>query len=309
MNNTAQSSAPREEALAEEVAAWFLRMQENNGSEEDRREFEAWLAASETHRTEYRQYEALWQSLDQLGSVPQQAARKKTGAMAGVVAALAVTLGAAQWYASLGDTISTDVGERRHVVLLDGTAVDLNTGSKIRVKMSEGLRKITLVRGEVLLDVARDARPFEVHAGEGVLRDIGTTFNVHSDEAKTNVAVLEGEVQVNLETNSPIHLRGGQQVDYEGKGHTAVSPARAADVTAWLNGRLIFRDTPLQEVIKQINRYHTRPIELADNTLGSLKVSGEFNSADRDGLLQALKILLSLNTTEHTGSTELFRQP
>jgi transmembrane sensor len=309
MNNITQSSAPQEDALAEEVAAWFLRMQERDCSEQDRNEFESWLAQSETHRAEYEQYQALWQSLDQLGSVPKRASRKKIGAVVSVFAALAVTLGAAQWYISLGETISTAVGERRHVVLADGTAVDLNTDSKIRVKMTEGLRKVTLVQGEVLLDVARNARPFEVHAGTGVLRDIGTKFNVIRDDAKTNVAVLEGEVQVSLDSEATINLRGGHQVDYAVNDMTAVSVVNPADVTAWLGGRLIFRDTPLLEVVKQINRYHTRPIELADEKLGNLKVSGEFNSADRDGLIQALKILLSLNSREHWWATELSSQP
>lgn len=310
MNRTAQSIPSQEDALAEEVAAWFLRMQESDCSEEDRRAFEAWLAQSATHRAEYEQYQALWQSLDQLGSVPKRASRKKAGAVVSIVAALAVTLGAAQWYLSLGETISTATGERRHVVLSDGTAVDLNTDSKIRVKMTEGLRRVTLVQGEVLLDVARNTRPFEVQAGEGVLRDIGTKFNVIRDAAKTNVAVLEGEVRVSMGNATTVNLHGGQQVDYAAHDLSAVSQVNPADVTAWLGGRLIFRDTPLQEVVKQINRYHSRPVELADAKLGSLKVSGEFNSNDRDGLLEALKMLLSLISTEHPGATELAsRQP
>lgn len=72
---------------------------------------------------------------------------------------------------------------------------------------------------------------------------------------------------------------------------------------------MVFRDTPLIEVIKQINRYHSRPVELADIQLGGLKVSGEFNSADRNGLLEALKMLLSLKSTEHIGATELSHLP
>jgi transmembrane sensor len=309
MNNSSSPSSPHSDLPAEAAAAWFLRMQEGDCSEADHRAFEEWLAASETHRSEYRQYEALWQNLDRLEGVSGQLPRKKISAAVGLVAAFAVTLFAVQWYLGLGETISTAVGERRHVVLADGTSVDMNTGSKIRVKMSDGLRRVTLVQGEVLLAVAHDARPFEVYAGEGVLRDIGTTFNVRSDDVMTNVTVLEGEVQVSLQTVPPLSLHAGQQVDYEAQGHGAVIPAGTADVTAWLNGRLIFRNAPLLEVVKQINRYHSRPVELADAKLGSLKVSGEFNSADRDGLLEALKILLSLTSTEHLGSTELASGP
>lgn len=307
MKNSLSSQA-EEDALAEEVAGWFLRMQEGDCSEDDRRAFEAWLAASDTHREEYRQYEALWNNLDQLGTVPVKKSRGKSGSILGALVGVAVAALAAQWYLSLGEVITTAVGERRHVVLVDGTAIDLNTDSKIRVKLEEGLRRITLESGEVLLQVARDTRPFEVHAGDGILRDIGTTFNVRREDETTNVAVLEGEVKVSLHNTSTVNLRGGQQVDYAAHSIFTVSQVDPADTTAWLNGRLIFRDTPLQEVVKQINRYHTRPIELANEKLGSLKVSGEFNSADRDGLLQALKILFPLKSTEHIGSTELSGQ-
>lgn len=308
MNHTAPSSPSQDDALAEEVAVWFLRMQEGGCGEDEHREFEAWLAESEAHRAEYRQYEVLWQNLDQLGSVPKQARRSRTGTAFAILAGMAVVLGVAQWYAGLGETISTAVGERRHVLLADGSAVDLNTDSRIRVRMTEGLRKVTLVQGEVLLHVARDARPFEVHAGEGVLRDIGTTFNVVRDDARTSVAVLDGEVQIDLESAAVVNLRGGQKVDYAERDLSAVSRVDPAEVTAWLNGRLIFHETPLYEVVRQINRYHSRPVELADSQLGSLKVSGEFNSADRDGLLQALEILFSLKSSEHLGSTRLARQ-
>lgn len=302
-----QTIPAQDDVLAEEVAGWFLRMHESDCSEQTRCEFEAWLAADETHYTEYQQYQALWQNLDQLGMVPQRGTRKKVGAVLGIIAGLTVSLCAAQWYAERGEVMVTALGEHRHVVLADGTSVDMNTDSEIRVNMTDGLRKITLEKGEVLLAVARDSRPFEVHAREAVLRDIGTVFNVRCDPDTTSVAVLEGEVKVNLKTEPAIHLHGGQQVSYEDQRHSAIAVVSTADATAWLNGRLIFRDTPLHEVVSQINRYHSHRIELADAKLGSLKVSGEFNSADRAGLIAALKILLSLKSAEHMGATELSR--
>ncbi|MBU1777828.1 MAG: FecR domain-containing protein, partial [Gammaproteobacteria bacterium] len=243
-------------------------------------------------------------NLDRLGNVPLHKSRSKRSIVAGLLVVVATGF-SAHWYTELGDAITTEIGERRHVVLVDGTALDLNTDSKVRVKMEDGLRRVTLVRGEVLLNVAKDARPFEVHAADGILRDIGTTFNVRSDGETTNVAVLEGEVQIKLSSAAPIHLRGGQQVDYQAAAISAIETVNTADVTAWLSGRLIFRDTPLQEVVRQLNRYHSRPVELAGAGLGNLKVSGEFNSADRAGLLEALKMLLSLESGERLGSTEL----
>lgn len=307
MNDLETPVDVRDDQLSEQVAAWYLRMQEKDCSAEERQAFEAWLAESETYRTEYQQYVALWQDLDQLGEVSKRPSRKKYRAMAVILAALAVTLGSVQWYIGLGETIVTAVGEHRRMVLADGTMLDMNTNSKLRVKITDELRKITLIRGEVQVNVAHDSRPFEVYAGAGRVRDIGTVFDVLRDADKTNVAVLEGEVNISLDGASAVTLHGRQQVAYTADGISPVTPVNPADVGAWLNGRLLFRDTPLADVVKQINRYHTHQVELADAELGSLKVSGEFNSADRDGLLSALKMLLTLRSSEHDGATELSR--
>ncbi|MDD2700998.1 MAG: FecR family protein [Sideroxydans sp.] len=297
----------QDDGPAEEAAAWFLRIQDGECSQQERQEFEAWLAKSETHREEYRKYEELWSNLDRLGDVPIRKPRSKTG-IAAVLFLLAAG-GLFNWYAGLGEAVVTGIGEHRHVVLSDGTTVDLNTDSKIRVKMEEGRRRITLLHGEAMFNIAKDPRPLEVHASDGILRDIGTVFNVRSDGGATRVAVLEGEVQVSLARTEPVHLRGGEQLDYRQGVVSAIVPANAAEVTAWLNGRLIFRDTPLREVVDQINRYHSRPIELRDDRLAGLRVSGEFNSNDREGLIDALKVLLALDSREHLGSTELLPHP
>jgi len=307
MNNLVAPADTHDDQLSEQVAAWFLRMQESDCSAEDHRVFEAWLAESEIHRTEYQQYVSLWQSLDQLGDVPQQASRKGHRTAVAIVALLAIMFGSVQWYRGLGETIVTAIGEHRHIVLADGTGLDLNTNSKVRVKFSEESRRITLIRGEAQVNVAHEPRPFELYAGAGMMRDIGTVFDVTHDQDNTAVAVLEGEVQVSLDGAPSVALHGGQQVVYTAHEILSVSPVNLANTRAWLNGRLVFRDTPLVEVIKQINRYHEHSVRLSDERLNGLKVSGEFNSADRDGLLNALKLLLALNSSEHDGVTELSR--
>lgn len=236
---------------------------------------------------------------------------RRNKARAGVVlAALVAIIGAMQWTTSREEIITTAMGQRQHIVLVDGTAVDMNTNTILRVAMYGYTRKIELEQGEALFNVAHSAlRPFEVHAGNGILRDIGTTFNVAREEEKITVAVLEGEVQVRLDnpaSTAAVTLHGGEQLAYSARDLSAISAVDTKTATAWREGRIIFHDTPLAAVIDQINRYHPRQIVLTDAGLNDLKVSGEFNTADREGLIRALKILFPLSSEEHGEVTTLF---
>jgi len=172
-------------------------------------------------------------------------------------------------------------------------------------------RRITIEQGEALFKMGDERfRPFIVHSGNGTLRDIGTEFNVVRRENKTTVAVLEGLVEVKLDNPASAMkmLQGGQQLSYSQNEISNISQIDTESVIAWRKSRLIFRDTPLNEVIHQINRYHLRPIRLGDSQLSELTVSGEFNSADRNGLIRALKVLFSLSSSELDDTTVLYTE-
>lgn len=126
-------------------------------------------------------------------------------------------------------------------------------------------RKVTLERGEALFRIGDERlRSFEVHAGNGILRDIGTEFNVIKEEGNVTVAVLEGAVEVGIDhQNDTVRLlHGGEQLTYSAYDLSEISSTDKETVTAWRKSRLIFRETPLEEVIRQINRYHSRPVRL-----------------------------------------------
>ena len=91
-------------------------------------------------------------------------------------------------------------------------------------------------------------------------------------------------------------------------GLSDISRKDAESVTAWRKNRLIFRDTPLDEVVRQINRYHSRPVRLGEPRLGKLKVSGEFNATDRNGLIRALTTLFPLRGNELDDMTVLYAE-
>lgn len=302
-----ENPASSETSLAEETASWFLRMHQSNNNDAEQKAFEAWLAQSSLHRAEYQLYAQLWDNLDYLEQKP----RKNFRARAASLLLLALIFSAMHWLSRTEDVIITAIGERERIVLADGTTIDINTGTKLRLAAYGLTRKVTIEHGEALFKIGTERfRAFEVYAGGGIIRDIGTVFNVDRDNDKTTVAVLEGAVEIALDgQNEQVKtIHNGQQLSYTQRELSDISRADAETVTAWRNNRLIFRDTLLSEVIRQINRYHVHPITLGETRLNTLKVSGEFNSADRAGLIQSLKTLFPLQSIEQGEMTVLLSE-
>jgi transmembrane sensor len=106
------------------------------------------------------------------------------------------------WHRS--PTYSTEIGEQRSVTLADGSTVNLNARSRIRIRFSEKERNVELMEGQALFDVAKDkARPFVVRTDGTLVRAVGTQFDVNRKMSGTTVTVVEGRVAVVHESTSP----------------------------------------------------------------------------------------------------------
>jgi transmembrane sensor len=102
-----------------------------------------------------------------------------------------------RWHVKRFPTYSTDIGERRSLTLADGSTVDLNARSSIRIEFSNAERRVELLQGQALFQVAKDKhRPFIVRTADTSVRAVGTQFDVYRKSSGTTVTVLEGVVAV-----------------------------------------------------------------------------------------------------------------
>ncbi len=209
-----------------------------------------------------------------------------------VAASLLVVLGV-QTYRQTGiEHYQTSKGEQKTIFLADGTQIALNTDSEITVDMHMFQRKVQLNRGEVLFNVSHNPlRPFEVTAGNGRIRDIGTRFDVYAQINRVDVAVLEGDVDITTRAQqSALSLTAGQAATYDANGKlNPTAMPNPQTLTAWEHGKLIFADQPLEDVLTQIARYHTVEFQIADPKLRQLKISGTFKTANLQLLLETLE--------------------
>lgn len=240
-----------------------------------------------------------------------QQRKRRTQRLRATGSALALAVVAGVWAvdpAWRSQELRTAVGERSSVTLSDGSRIQLNTGSVLRVQSNLRSRQIALVQGEALFTVTHGWRPFVVHAPGATIRDIGTVFNVRLQAAGLRVTVLEGAVEVRPAhsdaASAAQEVRAGQMWSGGGSAGslssgsaagTAAGTVSAADseqATAWRHGKLVFDGTPLAEVVAELQRYRRAPIRVADAAAARMRVSGEYDLAGVEALIDALPATL-----------------
>lgn len=329
-----EQDSPLNDQIAAEASDWVVRLQETELSPALRVEFVEWLLRSPIHVEEFLAVSRVWGEsrcasanrfiTDQLIAAVLQhptadnvialgvkrqmdpeddkargrqadAARKYHFSAVAAVALVAIAwLGVDRWQSP--DIWRTAVGEQRSITLPDGSVVDINTNSELRMDFEGHQRGLRLLRGEARFKVAKDPkRPFIVVTPQATIRALGTIFNVRAESEQTAVAVLEGHVVVrDFETTradpkeiAQMELKAGQRaaVNVSGKIVPAAGPP-IERVAQWTNRRLVFRDEPLAVVVAEFNRYHRTPIRIETPRLASLLISGTFDSSDLNSLLE-----------------------
>jgi transmembrane sensor len=213
----------RRTRATDEATQWWSRLGTKapaDVSETDRQEFTQWLRESPLHVAELLQVAHVHDTLerfelwDEISVSPEEiaanviplsqfkrpaAARPPRATRWVVAAGVSLIAVAAGWLAlrSSATTIETDRAERREVVLKDGSVVNLEPETALRVNLGRQQRYIVLARGRALFRVAKDpTRPFIVHAGDTDVRAVGTIFGVEQKGQNIIVTVSEGKVGV-----------------------------------------------------------------------------------------------------------------
>jgi transmembrane sensor len=203
----------------------------------------------------------------------------------------------ALWIAmdSRSSAYTTQIAEQRSVLLSDGSRVDLDALSDMRVHFSSDERSVELLSGQALFRVAKDAKhPFVVHVDGARFRAVGTEFDVNRTTLGTVLTVLEGRVAILASTPPGVthssssgagtKVDAGQQATITRDTITLPQAVDAAAVTGWTRRRLIFNSTPLPVVAEEFNRFSFRRLTIASPELVDFQVTGTFRAFDPESL-------------------------
>ncbi len=309
------------EALRLEAAEWFARMRRED-NERFKPEFEMWLAIPE-HRSAYNRLAArfsdakiLHRSIavsDTLKRRPKPHRQIWTAAL--LVAALALLALTFMFVVRpkpqlAGPIIQTAQLEGREGAitrfrLRDGSVVTLDRGAMVSVLLNAQGRNLRLERGRARFAVAHERRPFSVSAGSGSVIARGTIFDVTFADGRTNVALIEGAVDVTSGSDGNAQakrLRAGQSVALERgriNDRPAFPPRAAPD---WPREMAEIRDETLNSLLARANRLSVIQLEASAPDLGATRLSGHFRLDDPAHLAANLARLFDLELTKQDAS-------
>lgn len=305
------------DSVPAQAVDWLLRIRSENCTETELHAFNTWLEESASHRQAYETVQAQWEWMEPFKAMnfpARDAALRYRGksprclfmysAAATLLLALGLTAFMPNGWLGIPHTYIAEKGGRQTVALADGSRIELNTDSEVRVHFNHWQRNVEMIKGEAFFTVTHDAeRPFEVRAGSGRIRDIGTAFEVYIKPEQVIVAVQEGIVEV--QALKKRELTAGQQLAFNGSGEFQILQGQdVAGLTAWRQGNLVFRDRRLDDVLAEVGRYHDTRIRLQNESLGKLRISGTFHTAELDNTLNAIATLLPVNI-DHVGDHEV----
>jgi transmembrane sensor len=323
-----------------EAAVWTWRVDSGELGDAERSQLESWLREDVRHRRTFGELCRTWSALDHLSARPLHEEKVVPFARPerrGFLAALRPAAAGTKWYwqaaaaavlvLGLGAVIltarrpgmqvmSTAVGQQRHVTLADGSVLTLNTNTLLAVKLTPQRRDVYLRRGEAHFDVVHNvSRPFFVHAGDAVISDVGTQFEVRLESDRDiDVLVDQGEVEVRGPATGGLTaaaseagdgdwvraLSAGEQLLVTGPhlAITSVTPQQIAADLAWREGAVVFEGEPLSQALAEVGRYTRAQVVLADPQVASLPISGRFRTDDVPGFFRALQAALPVRVSQ-----------
>ncbi len=305
-----------------EASAWVARLQGDALTVADGLAFDVWLDAAPDNRAAYIRALAAMHELETaapqiIGALdsPRRAlgrrdlgrpnlGRRSWVAAAGAMAA-AATVAALLIVPNLSvrppqdQTYATVRGQHQSVKLADGSTLDLNAETRLAVRFAPDRRRVTMGDGEVIFDVAADAkRPFEIEAAGQVVRVVGTRFDVRNRPDGLAVVVARGVVQVRRAADSgdthTYELHPGDRFELATGGAVALGTTDPNEAFGWRIGRMVYRDAPLSRVIEDLNRQFKTPIRIDDAQLERRPISGVLVLDDQDAVLRRLALMLPI---------------
>ncbi|MCL6293913.1 FecR family protein [Jejuia spongiicola] len=193
--------------------------------------------------------------------------------------------------------VTTQKAEKKVIFLEDSTKITLNSNSALSYpKHFKGNTREVVIKGEAFFDVTEnEQKPFIVTTNEGLkIKVLGTSFNVKSypEDRKMETTLVTGKVKVIEERkNTIVELSPSQKATYlKSEDKMIVEHVKTENFTAWKEGRLIYNDTPMRDVIKDLERMYDLKFDVSSIKILDYKYKGEFNNLNINQILELFEI-------------------
>ena len=301
---------PGVDPILREAAQWIVQL-DNQLDADLQTQFEAWLSAAPEHAAAIARLRGRMGALEHL---PSQAASKalrlaprKPLAKPMRALALAIALVPVAWSTTtywqqgylLAD-LSTSGGSWLDRHLDDGSFIQLDGDSAVDVHFDSNERRIELLRGELLIDVAKDPRPLVVVTAHASVRALGTRFTVERQDDSTQVTMFESTTAINSAGQS-LQLTANQRVRLTNEGPGEVEQVQAGPLEqAWQKHQLLAENQSLAEVLTRLSRHYPGVLWVDHEALTGMRVTVMLPLDDPRRSLRLLQRTLPIEVTQYT---------
>ena len=202
-------------------------------------------------------------------------------------------------------------GEKKTILLPDGSLVFLNSNSRISYSKNFKNKRELKLTGEAYFEVkSNPEKPFLVETEKIKTRVLGTSFNIKSyKNSQTSVNVNTGKVEVEIKENSEkIILNKDQQLSFINADETSLSEDNSENFNAWTNNTIVFNNTSLGEAATILENWYDIEINFTDRELEELKISGKFKDEKLINILKSIAIVKQLEIEFLTENQILIRE-
>ncbi|MBA6123225.1 MULTISPECIES: FecR family protein [Pseudomonas] len=292
----------------DEALEWLVRLQ--GADADDTLAFQAWLSAAPENAEAYVEAEAMWNGMP-LHQVATQMHRQQRRSWRGrlrshwkPLATAAVLLVGLVTFGNLPTRLQADhltvVGERQRLQLDDGAKVLLNTNSAFASDRRGGRQVARLLQGEAYFQVPQNApMPLEVQAGPLRAQARDTDFAVRYLNGEAQLRVQRGDVDLQGARDQRIRLSAGDSISV---GPQGIGQRQRPDMhkdLAWVDGRLVFENCPLSQVLAEVRRYYPGWIINRNTQLDDVAVTGNYRLDQPLETLRALAHITSAQLHEY----------
>ncbi len=297
--------------IQEQAALWLMDVRDRlDWNTQDQAQLDAWLARSHAHRIAYLRLEAAWNRTHRLAALrgapaALSASRKFLPLMLGAAATLAVAavlvIRAMALQGAITKTYATALGERKTIALTDGSEIELNTSTVLRIA-GDNARKVWLDKGEAYFQIKHDSsHPFTVTVEGHRVVDLGTKFRIRQSKDRVEVALMEGRARFESADDSvrayPVFLSPGDVVVAKSDSMAVLkkAPQELSNELGWRRGVLIFKHTALAEAASEFNRYNSTKLVIANPAIARVEIGGTFPADDVTAFARVARDLLKLH--------------
>lgn len=192
---------------------------------------------------------------------------------------------------------SVPLGSKSKVVLVDGTEINLNSGSELRYSSAySSENRVVSLSGEGFFNVkSNPEHPFTVKTTDFDIRVTGTRFNVYSynDNNYSTATLAQGKVGLQMKGTSQIlEIVPGEkfQMNRETRKYSLINADVESEI-AWKDGEFIFKKIPFPDLVQRLERWYDVKLNYSDAEFQSFVFTGKFKNQETIWqVLDALKL-------------------